>query len=151
MAITDYGKYMPEAGGKGKLANYQDYQADTKAAAEAIPFGAALQLGTDKNTVTVVKTGGKPYGIALAQEIHEWVTKADDQKFLQYDPVPVVRKGTLWVEAGGDVISGDAAAVDPATNRFVATGFTGAIAFPSGTFKGNASAGQLVQVEINLP
>ncbi|WP_438800605.1 structural cement protein Gp24, partial [Acinetobacter baumannii] len=50
MAITNYDKYMPEAGGRGKLANYQDYSADTKAAAEVIPFGAAVQLGADGET-----------------------------------------------------------------------------------------------------
>lgn len=153
MAITTYDKYMPEAGGKGKLANYQDYSADTKAAGAVIPFGAPLQLGPDGETVVPVASGGKPYGIALAQEVHDWVTNANDQNYPQYAPVAVVRKGVLWVEAGEDVITGELANVNPANGKFYAsdTATAGTIPFPTATFKSKAAAGGLVQVEINLP
>lgn len=153
MPITNYDKYMPEASGKGKLANYQDYSADTKAADEVIPFGAPVQLGSNGETVTNVKAGGKPYGIALAQEVHDWVTGANDQNFPQYAPVPVVRKGVIWVEAGEDVITGELANVNPVNGKFYAsdTATAGTVVFPSATFKSSASANQLVQVEINLP
>lgn len=153
MAIMNYGKYMPEAGGKGKLANYQDYGADTQPAAETIPFGAAVQLDGTGDAVTVVKAGGKPYGIAMAQEIHDWVTKADDQKYVQYDAVPVMRKGVIWVEAGEDVITGESANVNPANGKFYAsdTATAGTIVFPTAVFKSKATTNQLVQVEINLP
>lgn len=153
MAITSYEKYMPEANGKGKLANYQDYSADTKAAGEVIPFGAPVQLGTDGETVVNVKAAGKPYGIALAQEIHDWVTGASDENYPKFDPVAVVRKGVIWVEAGEDVITGELANVNPTNGKFYAsdTATTGTVSFPSATFKSKAVAGNLVQVEINLP
>ncbi|WP_419882781.1 structural cement protein Gp24 [Peribacillus sp. B-H-3] len=154
MAITDYEKYMPEANGKGKLANYQDYSADTKAAGEVIPFGAGVQLGPDGETVLTIKSSGnKPYGIALAQEVHDWVTKANDQSYPQFDPVAVIRKGVIWVEAGEDVITGEAANINPSNGKFYAsdTATSGTIVFPTATFKSKAAAGSLVQVEINLP
>lgn len=153
MAITSYDKYMPEASGKGKLANYQDYSAETKAAAEVIPFGSAVQLSATGDAVTVMKASGKPYGIALASEIHDWVLETDDQKYLQYDAVPIVRKGVIWVEAGEDIICGESVKVNPATGKFHPADSitTDIIAFPSSVFKTNASAGALVQIEINLP
>ena len=153
MPITQYDKYMPEAGRAGALANYQDYSADTKAAEEIIPFGAAVQLGTDGEGVTQVKAAGKPYGIALATEVHDWINNADDQHYKQYKPVPVIRKGVIWVLAGEDVLTGESANVNPANGRFYAsdTATVGTIPFPTATFKSKAVAGALVQVEINLP
>lgn len=150
MSITNYDKYMPVAGKAGQLANYQDYSADTYAAKEVVPYGAAVQLTTDGTGITPLKAGGTPIGIALAQEIHDWVLKADDQKYLVGQPVPIVKRGNIFVTAGGDIVTGNAVKVDPATGKFVATGET-AIAFSSAVFKANASADNLVQVEINLP
>lgn len=150
MPITNYDKYMPIAGKAGQLANYQDYSADSYAAAEVIPYGAAVQLTADGSGITPLKTGGTPIGIALAQNIHDWVTKADDQKYLVGQPVAVVKRGNIFVTAGGDVVSGNAVKVDPATGKFVATSET-AIAFPAAVFKANATADSLVQIEINLP
>ncbi|RAS75237.1 structural cement protein Gp24 [Priestia endophytica] len=152
MAITSYGKYMDEATSKGKLANYQDYSADTKAAAEVIPFGVMTELTGDGKTVKVFE-GGKPYGIAMAQEVHDWVTQADDQKYKTKSPVSVARKGVLWVEALEDVSMTDGVVVDPTTGNFrpADTTTTGVVALPSAAFKTNAKAGGLVQLEINLP
>jgi hypothetical protein len=150
MPITNYDKYMPVAGKAGQLANYQDYSADTYAAKEVIPYGVAVQLTVDGTGITPLKVGGTPIGVALAQEIHDWVLKADDQKYLVGQPVPVVKRGNIFVNAGGDVVTGNAVKVDPATNKFVATGET-AIAFSTGVFKANATADSLVQIEINLP
>jgi hypothetical protein len=153
MSITTYDKYMPEAGGPGKIANYQDYSADTKAAAEVVPFGSPVQLDVTGEKVTQIKAAGKPYGIAIAQEVHDWVTNANDQNYPLNAPVAVVRKGVIWVEVAEDVITGKSANVNPANNKFYPsdTATAGTIAFPSATFKSKASAGSLAQVEINLP
>jgi hypothetical protein len=153
MPITNYDKYMPVAGKAGQLANYQDYSADTYAATEVIPYGAAVQLTVDGTGITVLKTGGTPIGVALAQNIHDWVLNADDQKYNQYDPTTVVKKGTIWVEAGEDIIAGKSVNVNPANNKFYPsdTATVGTISFPSAKFKTSATANQLVQVEINLP
>lgn len=154
MPITDYNnRYMEEASSPGKLANYQDYSADTKAAEEDIPYGAAVQLGTDGEGVTKVKASGSPYGIALAQEMHDWVNNADDQHYKKFKPVAVVRKGVIWVEAGEDVMTGEKANVSPTDGKFYAsdTVTVGTIEVPTGRFKSKATAGNLVQLEINQP
>lgn len=150
MAITNYGKYMSPAGGPGKLANYQEYAADTYAAKEDIPYGAAVQLSVDGKCVTQVKAGGTPIGVALSRGIHDYTTNADDQKYTVGQPVAVMKRGNVFVVAGGDVTNGAAVKVDPTTGKFVMTGDT-AVTFSASVFRAAASADNLVQIEINLP
>jgi len=152
MAITNYDKYLPVAQSKGKLATFQDYSAKTKAAAEVIPYGVAVQLGEDKETV-IVCNGGTPTGIALAQEIHDWVNDAKDKNYQTNMPVAVVRKGVVWIEVVEDVSIGDKANVDTTTGDFIPAGTETAesVEFPSAVFKTNTIAGELAQLEINLP
>ncbi|WP_406944493.1 hypothetical protein ACJA3J_15075 [Halobacillus sp. SY10] len=153
MAITEYNKYMPEAQGKGKLANYQDYSAETKAAAEDIPYGVAVQLGTDRETVSVF-AGGSPVGIALAQEPNDWQDpNANNQLYKAQMPVAIVRKGPIWVEVEEDVNIGDKAVADNSTGNFrpEGTATSNIVAFPTAVFKTAALAGELAQLEINLP
>ena len=148
MPIIEYGQYMPLAGSPGQLANYQEYAADSYPAKENIPFGASVQLSADGTGVVPVKVDGKPIGIALSRGIHDYTTNADDQKYLVGQPVPVVKRGNIFVVAGGDVTNGMAVQVDVATGKFVASG---GIDFSRAVFRGNATVDSLVQIEINLP
>lgn len=149
MPITNYGQYMSPAGGPGKLANFQDYAADTYGAAEVVPFGTAVQLAAGGG-VTPLKAGGTPIGVAMSRGIHDYTTNADDQKYEVGQPVPVMKRGNIFVVAGGDVTNGAAVKVDVATGKFVATG-DAAISFPSSVFRAAGTANGLVQIEINLP
>jgi len=148
MAITEYGQYMPLAGSPGQLANYQEYAADSYPAKEIIPFGAAVLLSADGTGVVPVKTDGKPIGIALSRGIHDYTTNADDQRYLVGQPVPVVKRGNIFVVAGVDVTNGMAVQVDATSGKFVVSG---GIDFSRAVFRGNATADSLVQIEINLP
>lgn len=150
MAITEYGKYMDPAGKPGQLANYQDYTADSFAVEEEIPFGAAVQLNVDGSAITPIKASGSVVGIALAQNIHDYVEKKDDQKYPLNKPATIVKRGRIFVVAGGDIINGKAVKVDPTTQKFVADG-VGAIDVKNAVFKSNATDNQLVEVEVNLP
>lgn len=152
MPITTYGKYMSEAKVKGKLTNYQPYSALTKGAGALIAFGIAVQLGVDRETV-VPFAGGNFEGIALAQEPHDWVNNADDQNYPAQTPVAVVTKGVIWVEVEEDVLNGDAPVIDNTTGNFrPSTTVTATItALPGARFRSAAVAGELAQLEINLP
>ncbi len=148
MAITEYGQYMSIAGSPGQLANYQEYAADSYPAKEVIPYGAAVQLSADGTGVIPVKTGGSPIGIALSRGIHDYTTNADDQKYLVGQPVPVVKRGNIFVVAGGDIVNGTAVQVDADTGKFVPSA---GIPFVRAVFRSNATVDTLVQIEINLP
>lgn len=148
MPITNYPDYMPVAGKAGQLSNYQDSVADSYAAEEVIPYGAAVQLNATGTAITPIKTGGAVIGIARNQEGHDYVEKKDDQKWEIGDPTTVVKRGRIFVVAGGDVINGQAVKVDPTTQKFTSDG---TVTVPSAVFKMNASADQLVEIEINLP
>ena len=148
MPITNYPDYMQPAGKAGQLANYQDYTADTFAPEETVPFGAAVQLNATGTAITPIKTGGTVIGVALAQNIHDYVEKKDDQNYPVGEPAAIMKRGRIFVVAGGDVIHGQAVTVDPATQKFTVDG---SVAVKNAVFKSNAVADQLVEIEINLP
>lgn len=150
MPITNYPDYMQPAGKPGQLANYQDYTADTFAVEEKVPFGAAVQLNATGTAITPIKAEGTVIGVALAQNIHDYVEKKDDQNYPVGEPAAIIKRGRIFVIAGGDVINGQAVKVDPAAQKFVASG-VGAIDVKNAVFKSNATADQLVEIEINLP
>ncbi|MEO4053382.1 hypothetical protein [Solibacillus sp. CAU 1738] len=150
MPITNYPDYMSPAGKAGQLANYQDYVADTYAVEATVPFGAAVQLNATGTAIKPIATSGTVIGIALAQNIHDWVEKKDDQNYPVGEPAAIVKRGRIFVVAGGDVINGQPVKVDPTTQKFVATG-AGAVDVGNAVFKANSTANQLVEIEINLP
>lgn len=150
MTITNYPQYMQPAGKAGQLANFQDYVADTYATEAEVPYGAAVQLNATGTAIKPIAAGGTVIGIALAQNIHDYINEADDQKYKVGAPAAIVKRGRIFVVAGGDVINGQPVKVDPATQKFVASGAS-VIDVGRAVFKGNASADQLVEIEINLP
>lgn len=81
MPITNYPDYMQPAGKAGQLSSYQDYTADTYAVEQTVPFGAAVQLNATGTAIKPIATGGAVVGIALAQNIHDWVEKKNDQNY----------------------------------------------------------------------
>jgi len=148
MSITNYPDYMKPAGKAGQLSSYQDYTADTYAVEAKVPFGAAVQLNATGTAIKPIATGGTVIGIALAQNIHDWVEKKDDQNYPVGEPAAIVKRGRIFVMAGGDVINGQAVKVDPNIQKFTVDGD---IAINGAVFKANATANQLVEIEINLP
>lgn len=150
MPITSYPDYMQPAGKAGQLSSYQDYLADTYAVEATVPFGAAVQLNATGTAIKPIAIGGTVIGIALAQNIHDWVEKKDDQNYPVGEPAAIVKRGRIFVVAGGDIINGQAVKVDPATQKFVASGDS-VIDIASAVFKSNATTDQLVEIEINLP
>ena len=148
MAITSYPNYMEPAGKAGQLANYQDYVADTYAVETEVPFGAAVQLNATGSAISPIQEGGTVIGIALAQPIHDYVEEKDDQKYEVASPAAIVKRGRIFVVAGGDVINGQPVKVDAATQKFTTDG---PINVKNAVFKANATENQLVEIEINLP
>lgn len=148
MPITNYPDYMQPAGKAGQLSSYQNYVADTYAVEAVVPFGAAVQLNATGTAIKPIATDGTVIGIALAQNIHDWVEKKDDQNYQVGEPAAIVKRGRIFVIAGGDVINGQAVKVDSATQKFTADG---TVAINGAVFKSNATADQLVEIEINLP
>ena len=150
MPITNYPDYMSPAGKAGQLSNFQDYTADTYAVEAKVPFGAAVQLNATGTAIKPIATAGTVIGIALAQNIHDWVENKDDQNYPVGEPAAIVKRGRIFVVAGGDIINGQAVKVDPVTQKFVASG-AAVIDVTNAVFKSNAAADQLVEIEINLP
>ncbi len=154
MAITQYyGTMMDKELGPGVLGEYPGVQADTKANGETgyILPGLAVQLVSGSpGKVELFDGTGTFYGIITATKIG-----GDDYEELGYaanKPVPILRKGALWVEVAEDVVAGDGAVIDGATSKF-RPGDTDTVAVTpfNGQFKTSASAGELALLEILMP
>ncbi len=156
--ITQYDQYMQEPTGKGRIASYHDHRADTGAAAAVIDWGRAVQYNSaNPNKVdTYDGAAGSVVGVAISDEVTEYrVQNVDDAIVGQYDandPVSFLRRGRIWVEVVEDVTKGNQAVADNATGDFrpsstATTGISGVV----GVFKTSAVAGDLAQLEINLP
>lgn len=139
-------KYMRPEGGVGKLANYQSTQADTLVAGAAIPYGSPVSA---VDGVASVFTTGDLFGVVIAQEYAKEIPYGDGEKVGEYPkgkPVPVLRKGSIWVKVSDDVVQNEKATVN-------ASGFKKAVAeeVVVGVFQSTASANGLAILQINLP
>ncbi|MDQ0299646.1 hypothetical protein J2S78_002066 [Salibacterium salarium] len=156
MAITEYNKYMEPAASKGKLAEYQDYRADTKAADANIDYGMAVELTGAEGTRVTTFAGGTPFGVTLAREYSDYTEdNSDDKKYEENEPTAVIRQGTVWVEVVEDVVAGDSVYVDNDTGNFRASeqedSSTVGTRLNGAAFKSSANSGELVKLEMNLP
>lgn len=139
-------KYMRPEGGVGKLANYQSTQADTLVAGAAIPYGSPVSA---VDGVASVFTTGDLFGVIIAQEYAKEIPYGDGEKVGEYPkskPVPVLRKGSIWVKVSDDVVQNEKATVN-------ASGFKKAAPEETviGVFQSTASANGLAILQINLP
>ncbi len=158
MPITNYGQYMDEFPGKGKVATIAEHRADSAAAAAAIEWGLAVQYNaTNKEQVEPYDGTGSFAGVALANHYDVYrqntLSGADPEgAYAQYDAVSVFRKGTIWVQVLEDVEKGEAAVVDDTTANFRPGGTaTTTVSEAVGVFKTSAAANGYAQLEINLP
>lgn len=138
-------KYMQPELGLGKLANYQNTQADTKVAGESIPFGSPVEAtgGEVKAFAT-----GTFFGIALADNFVKEIGYDGADKVGEYPkskPVPILRKGSIWIKVTEDVEESEPAAATTGGFKVGTTGDT------IGIFQSTAQAGGLAILQINLP
>ncbi|GEM_PF-1174928 len=156
MPITQYPEYMNEPLGIGRIGLYPEHRADTLAAAETIPWGAAVQYGANAEQGEVYD-GARPFrGVAIAGHHAEYrVADVNNDivgQHVQYDAISVLRKGAIWVKVLEDVIKGDAAKADKTTGNFRPGGTaTTTVSGVIGEFKTAALANGLALLEINLP
>ncbi len=156
MPITDYPQYMDEPLGLGRIGLYPEHRADTLAAAETIPWGAAVQYAANPNRGEVYD-GARPFrGVAIAGHHAEYrVANVNDDivgQHAQFDPVSVLRKGAIWVKVLEDTDKGDGAVADQTTGNFRPDGTaTTTVSGVIGEFKTAALANGLALLEINLP
>lgn len=162
MPINSYEQYMTPETGKGKLASYHDEHAETYSASENILWGLAVQSNaSDPDKVDVYDgtvTDGF-VGVALANHFAGEYRVEDvstdpitGTAYAAGQPISVLRRGIIWVEVLEDVIRGKQAVVDNETGNFRQKGSaTATVSDTVGVFRTTAQAGNLAQLEINLP
>lgn len=156
MTIPYPEKYMKPELGVGKLANYQDVQADSLVVGDGgLGFGVGVQV---KEDVATTYQDGPFYGVTYAKNYVDEIPFGDVEKigiYKEHEMVPILRKGSIWVKVNEDVLAGENAKVIAGGAFGKATVSTDPATSPSdtviGTFKTTASTGGLAVLQINLP
>lgn len=152
--------YQPAPTGSGRIAEGTMHtSANTMAAENTIQYGQAVKYGTDKENQVKAWDGAEENDQLAGIALHGLTGDLDNEQYLQGNPVPVFKKGVVWVkvsENSAGVIAGkraavrndgyfDAAPLGAATNGVYGSEIDGS------EFLTSASAGELVKVSINLP
>jgi hypothetical protein len=144
---------MTEETGIGRVAQ-TGYEAQPCIAEDAIPFGVAVKRGVGLQGVVVYDgaAGSVLAGIAIDNGRGSRTLGATNQYNVQ-TPVPVMRKGSVWVRVLEDTGAGDTVKIDHATGHFrpSATVEANATVLPSAVVIRGAVANGLAMLDINLP
>jgi len=149
-------------GREGMIADTRNRTVETRVVEADLPAGRFVVKGTvDKGAILPSATGnitnGDLLGVTVFDSSKEYVSATHEYE--QYDTVPVLRKGTVWMMAEDACTEGDAVFV-----RFTAgageecgrvrsdADTADAVAAPSCVFRSSTtSTDELILVEVNLP
>jgi len=132
------------------------------AAEEPLDFGRAVQYGTDSETqCKLFTTGGKFIGISVYDATKGYETRdgsgnpSEVRRYLQYDNVVILRKGTVPVIAAETVEAGDSVYIDDTTGEFYAGSGAGKTLLAGATWVSDSVSvtgeGVIALIEIDLP
>lgn len=143
MAYNEQYRTDPAPAFEGMVADMSNAVIVSKTAEAAIGFGKAVARGTDSNTARVVETGDTAI---LGISVRSQATDAESaNEYPINDTAAVMRKGPIWVKAGGTVAEGDPVGVVVATGAFV----TGSgVTIAGATYETAGAANDLVRVHI---
>lgn len=122
----------------------------------AVPFGVPVQLGTDparqvKVLTTSVGQAALAYGVSIASMVIEQ-NSAGVAQYSQYDTVPVLKKGRIWMNTDDAVVAGAVANLKlssgKVTDEAVTTGIEAFTQFSARFLTGTSAAG-LALVDID--
>lgn len=156
---TSVNEYM-EKGLAGQLADVGNADIVTRANAygDTIPFGVFVTKGTNEGEAVPPEATGEVTGLVGLGVVVRSHTQPQDEGYADGDPMPVLKRGRVWVPVEDAVTAESAAFV-----RFVAAGAeqlgafrsdadgTDAVALPGAKFVTDADAGELALLDINLP
>jgi hypothetical protein len=113
--------------------------------AAGIGMGKAVIRGTADNQVKVSAASSKLLGVSvLDQNIRPDV---DPNLFAQYDTIPVMIRGVIWVQTSVNVVAGDLAYVIPGTGLFTNISTSN---YPVGVFESTGLANALVKLRVSV-
>ena len=156
---TQVNEYM-EKGLAGQLADIGNADVITRANSQgaAIPFGTFVTKGAAEGQAVLPTASAQVTGLAGLGVTLRSHTQPQEEGYADGDPMPVIKKGRVWVPVEDAVTAESAAFV-----RFVAAGAeqlgafrsdadgTDAVALPGAKFVCDAEAGGLALLDLNLP
>jgi hypothetical protein len=151
-SVELYGK----AGFAGQIYDTMFTDKMSYSAEGAVPFGAIVRLGTNKERqVAAVGTGAGQAALAIGVAVMTYATEQDASGNVGYgntQTVSVMKRGRIWVKTNDAVVAGAAANLNlsngTVTDEAVAAGIEAFTNFSAKFITGTTAAG-LAVVEIN--
>lgn len=151
-SVELYGK----AGFAGQIYDTMFTDKMSYSAEGAVPFGAVVRLGTNKERqVAAVGTGAGQGALAIGVAVMTYATEQDASGNVGYgntQTVSVMKRGRIWVKTNDAVVAGSVANLVLSNGTFtdeaVAAGVEAFTAFTARFITGTTAAG-LAVVEIN--
>ena len=155
-SVNDY----RDKGLAGQLADIGNHDVITRANAygDTIPFGVFVTKGANEGEAVLPDATGEVTGLVGLGVVGRSNMQPQGEGYADGDPMPIIKKGRVWVPVEDAVTAESAAFV-----RFVAAGAeqlgafrsdadgTDAVALPGAKFVTDAIAGELALLDINLP
>ena len=156
---TQVNDYM-EKGLAGQLADIgrADVVTRVNASGGNIPFGVFVTKGANEGEAVLPDASGEVTGLVGLGVVGRSHTQPEGEGYADQDPMPIIKKGRVWVPVEDAVTAETAAFV-----RFVAAGDEqlggfrsdadggDAVALPGAKFTSDAAVGELAMLDINLP
>lgn len=144
----------------GQLADIGSHDVVTRANASggSIPPGVFVTKGGNEGEAVLPDATGDVTGLVGLGVVGRSNTQAQDEGYADGDPMPIIKKGRVWVPVEDGVTAETAAFV-----RFVAAGAEqlgafrsdadggDAVALSGAKFASDAIAGEVALLDINLP
>lgn len=148
MLQSNFGATIP-VGYPGMIANAEKQNRITRTCEDAagIAFGRAAFRGAGDHGCTATPTANRFLGISIVDHGQVRRTGQNADTYAQYDNVPLMQRGTIWVLAGAAVADGDPVYVTPA-GAFTNVA-AGNVALPGWQFDMTVASGALVRVTNN--
>lgn len=143
----------------GKIADGRiGTSAVSMVAENVIAFGQAVKYGTDPESQVLPWDGANSDDIFAGIAVYSITGDIDDDEYDQYDPVSVLKVGTVWVkvaDTSSGITAGESAAVTP--DGFDAGGLTSGstgvygVEIEGSEYLTSGSAGGMVKLMLNMP
>lgn len=144
---TTYTDTVPAAFA-GMVANGETSNRITRTieSGSGVAFGKPVWRGSgDHGCTTTVGTAAAFLGFTIATSALGLTAGATADTYAQYDNVPIMTLGTIWVTAGEDVADGSQVYLDASTGAIVDTSTSNVIA-TGWFFDTTATSGNLVRI-----
>lgn len=136
-------------GRPGMVATMNAWDADTKICETAAGIGFGLAVGRGSDDKGAILGAGAAAGFLGVSIRDVTLESSQSDKYVQYGNMAVLKKGVIWVTAGGNVQDGQDVTFNSSTGVLSSIAADGSnFAIPGARWVDTVSSGELARIEL---